>query len=54
MDEDALEGLDPQEIVGEYDDGDSLWYFAKYVDGIAHKVRPFVSPQSTRFDASFI
>lgn len=55
MDEDAAEGLEPQEIVGEYSDGQDLWYFAKHVDGIAHKVRaPFVSPQPTRFNASFI
>ncbi|KAI0030210.1 SNF2 family N-terminal domain-containing protein [Vararia minispora EC-137] len=29
--------LEPQEIIGEYSQGETLWYFAKHMDGIAHK-----------------
>ena len=41
MDEDVQQELEPQEVVGEYEDDNGAYYFAKHVDGIAHKVRSF-------------
>ena len=54
MREDSPDPYEPREVIGEYDDGHIVYYFCKRVDGIAHKVRAFVSPQPTRSNASFI
>ena len=52
MREDSPDPYEPKEVIGEYDDGHIVYYFCKRVDGIAHKVRAFVSPQPTRSNAS--
>jgi hypothetical protein len=31
--------VEPQEVLGEYEEGDTLYYFAKHLDGISYKVR---------------